>query len=59
MFSDKWLVRWFKTLDLDSGYWQAEILDTDRPKTVLSCQKGLYQFKVLPLGTLLLKDLWN
>ena len=59
MLSDKWLVRWFSTLDLDSGYGQAEILDTDRPKTVLSCQKGQYQFKVLPFGMLHLKDLWN
>ncbi|MEW8548369.1 MAG: reverse transcriptase family protein, partial [Candidatus Thiodiazotropha sp.] len=42
--------RWFTTLDLVSGYWQAEILETDRPKTAFSCHKGLYQFKVLPFG---------
>ena len=42
--------RWFSTLDLVSGYWQAEILESDRPKTAFYCHKGLFQFKVLPFG---------
>ena len=42
--------RWFSTLDLVSGYWQAEMLESDRPKTAFSCHKGFVQFKVLPCG---------
>lgn len=42
--------KWFSTLDLASGYWQAEISESDRPKTAFSCHKGLFQFKVLPFG---------
>ena len=42
--------KWFSTLDLASGYWQAEIVESDRPKTAFSSQKGLFQFKVLPFG---------
>ena len=42
--------KWFSMLDLASGYWQAEIVESDRPKTAFSSQKGLFQFKVLPFG---------
>lgn len=39
---------WLSTIA--SGYWQAEILESDRPETAFSCQKGLFQFKVSPVG---------
>ena len=42
--------KWFGTLDLASVYWQAEIVESDQPKTAVSSQKGLFQFKVLPFG---------
>ena len=42
--------KWFSTLDLVSGYWQAEIAESDRPKTAFASHKGLFQFKVLPFG---------
>ena len=42
--------KWFSTLDLVSGYWQAEIVESDRPKTAFSSHKRLFQFKVLSFG---------
>ncbi|CAK1599828.1 unnamed protein product [Parnassius mnemosyne] len=43
-------VKWFSTLDLKSGYWQAEIDPKDKKKTAFSTRKGLWQFKVVPFG---------
>ena len=34
--------KWFSTLDLVSGYWQAEIVESDRPETAFSSHKGLF-----------------
>ena len=42
--------KWFSTLDLVSGYWQAEIVESDRPKTDFQVKKGLFQFKIFPFG---------
>lgn len=42
--------KWFSTIDLASGYWQVMVDEKDRPKTAFACQKGLYQFRVMPFG---------
>ena len=42
--------RWFTTLDMASGYWQVEINEEDRPKTVFAMRYGLFEWNVMPFG---------
>ena len=42
--------RFYSTLDLRSGYWQAEIAEVDRDKTAFVTRMGQFRFKVLPFG---------
>ena len=42
--------QWFSTLILLSGYWQVEVADKDKPKTVFCTTEGLFEFKVMPFG---------
>jgi hypothetical protein len=37
-------------MDLQSGYWQVPIKESDRPKTAFVTADGLYQFKVMAMG---------
>ena len=41
---------WFTTLDATSGYFQLETDTADRDKTAFVCEKGLFAFRVLPMG---------
>ena len=42
--------RFFRSLDLASGYWQVEMDAADREKTAFTMQGGLYIFRVMPFG---------
>lgn len=42
--------KWMSTVDCHSGYWQVLCEESDRPKTAFSTHKGLFQFRVMPMG---------
>lgn len=42
--------QWVSCLDLNAGYWQIELDEADRPKTAFNSRRGLYEFRVMPLG---------
>jgi hypothetical protein len=42
--------KWFSTLDLKRGYWQADVDPDDREKRAFSTGQQLWQFTVMPFG---------
>ena len=43
-------VKWFSTIDATSGFFQVENHPDDMGKTAFMCDKGLFPFRVLPMG---------
>jgi hypothetical protein len=42
--------KFFSTLDMQSGYWQIEVKESDRPKTAIVTRGGLYEYVTMPFG---------
>ena len=42
--------RWFSTLDLQSGNWQIEVKEEDRPKTAFATRHGFWEYVTMPMG---------
>ena len=42
--------KYYKSLDLKSGYWQVAMDEQDKEKTAFACHKGLFEFNVMPFG---------
>lgn len=42
--------QWFSVMDLKSGYYQVEMNEEDKPKTVFVCPFGFYEFSRMPQG---------
>ena len=42
--------KWFSSMDLNSGFWQIGMDDTDKEKTAFLTSMGLFQFTVMPFG---------
>ncbi|CAG2236597.1 unnamed protein product [Mytilus edulis] len=41
---------WFHVVDMQTGYWQIRMDKTDQHKTAFATHRGLFEFKVMPMG---------
>ena len=46
--------KFFTTLDLGSAFWQVPLRKQDREKTGFACELGLFQWKRMPFGNLIM-----
>ena len=51
--------KFFGTLDLKSGYWQIKVNADSQEKTPFVTHKGLFEFRVMPLESLMLQQFSN
>src|SRR2546423_281938 len=42
--------RWFTSIDLASEYWQVEVAEEDKEKTVFITKYGLFKYNVMPFS---------
>ena len=42
--------KYFSTLDLQTGYWQIEVAEEDKPKTAFVTRDGLFEYQTMPFG---------
>ena len=42
--------QWFTALDLQSGYWQVELVEEDQHKSAFCTPEGLFEIKEMPFG---------
>ena len=42
--------KFFSTVDMQSGYWQLQVVEEDRPKTAFITKYGLFEYRKLPFG---------
>ena len=49
----------FTVVDMDKGYWQVELHPDSRKYTCMAFDIGRYQFKCLPMGTVVTSDVFQ
>ena len=42
--------KFFSKIDLTDGFWQIPLKEEDKPKTGFSTRRGLWQWRVMPMG---------
>lgn len=50
---------WFSTLDLQTGYWQIELVPEACPKTAFSINHGLWDFWSIPFSLFIAPAIFN
>ena len=51
--------KWFSKIDLQSGFHQICMVEADEEKIAFKTHHGLFQFRVMPLVSLLLPPLFS
>ena len=51
--------QYYSKLDLKAGFWQVAIEEGDKHKTGFVCEKGLFEFEVMPFGLANSPSVWQ